>query len=153
MLDSGSIHSFISPIIMQILSLRTISSSPLIVITASGTKLSTSQTCAQLLITLQSHIFMVDLRVLQGTAHDIILGMDWIKSHYPLTYDGNKGELCLTLKGNPVTLYIKPVTVEIKLCKEIIDLNKTIFQGKNILIAQLFSATTLDSSYIPNVPA
>jgi Retroviral aspartyl protease len=110
MLDSGSTHSFISPTIVQIMNLPLTILTPLTVVTASGTKLTTSHICGQLQFTLQNHSFLADLRLLQVTSHDIILGMDWINSYSPLTYDGLKGELCLSLKGNPVILYTKPVT-------------------------------------------
>jgi Retroviral aspartyl protease/Retrotransposon gag protein len=57
MLDSGSTHFFISSTIMQILNLALALSTPLTVVTASGTKLTTSHLCGRLQFKLQNHSF------------------------------------------------------------------------------------------------
>jgi Retroviral aspartyl protease len=105
MIDSGSTHSFINPTIVQILDLPT-TSATLTVITVSGIKLTSSLLCSQLQFTLQNHNFIVDLRVLQVTDHDIILGMDWLNFYSPISYDGYKGEF--TIRSNGKLLCFTP---------------------------------------------
>jgi Retroviral aspartyl protease len=126
MIDSGSSHSFIHPSFVQLLSLSVISSEPLTVITTSGAKLSTTQLCHNLHFQLQGYTFVTDLRIFQVTDHDLILGMDWLNSYSPLTYDGTQGYLSLTLKGKSVFLDTKIVAAEIKLCTSSLNLQKEV---------------------------
>jgi Retroviral aspartyl protease/Ty3 transposon capsid-like protein len=152
MLDSGSTHSFIHPSIVQALKLPTVSSTPLTVITASGAKLTTSLLCSQLSFQLQSHTFQADFMVLQVTNHDVILGMDWLNAHSPLTYDGYNGTLSLTLLNQTVLLYCHPITAELTFCDASLNLLKEIQQGNTVLIAHLFSTTVQEPLVQQDIP-
>jgi hypothetical protein len=70
--------------------------------------------------------------------------MDWINSYSPLTYDDHKGELSLFLMNILIIFLTEHVTTELKLCEQVIDLNKVLLQVNDIIVAQLFSITVHD---------
>jgi Retroviral aspartyl protease len=72
----GSIHSFISPVIVQKISLKTHGTTPLSFTTASNATLTFYSICRNITFYLQGHEYEGDLRVLKVNGHDVILGMD-----------------------------------------------------------------------------
>jgi Retroviral aspartyl protease len=108
-IDSGSTHSFINPLIVQALSLSTFGSSPLTVTIASGSQMTSSIVCANLIFQLQDHVFSGNFQVLQVAGIDLILSMDRLHSYSPITMDCHKGILFVYSEGVHITLTVQPV--------------------------------------------
>jgi hypothetical protein len=70
----------------------------------------------------------------------MILEMDWLHSHNPVTFDSSAGTLAVQLKGNGVILKIKPLTASLHLCEHVPAVAKKIHQGHSFFLAHLFSA-------------
>ncbi|KAJ4802668.1 polyprotein [Rhynchospora pubera] len=145
LLDSGSTHSFIHPSVVDLLQLDSIPSNPMVVKTASGSRLLSDRKCDKLNFRLQHHAFMGNFRVLEVQGYDLILGMDWIAQMGPMVIDCVKGVVQLTKEGKRVHLQVQTETAEVRLCDGMINVNQEINKGSEIIIAQLF-ITNLEAS-------
>jgi Retroviral aspartyl protease len=148
MIDNGSTHSFIHPSIINSLHLQTSSTKLLSVSTASGTQLSTDTIYPQLVFKLQKFNFQDDFYVLPVTGHDMILGMDWLHSDSPVTFDSLAGTLSLQLQGTHVILQLQPLTASLHMCEQVSNINKEIHHGHSLFLAHVFCAEAPSSEKI-----
>lgn len=146
LIDSGGTYSFINPTIIHNLSLVTTKNIPLTVNTASGTRMSTDELCEDLEFQLQNHKFTGDLRVLDVQGYDLILGMDWLSTFGPMEIDWSKGLMTLKNKDKKVMLQVAPVTAEVRLCEQELDLVKEHKQGSQVILAHLFCTEAEEES-------
>lgn len=84
LIDSGSTHSFVDPMLVHQLKLPTEAAPNLTVTVANGEKLSCDQVCKGLQWEIHGEIFEKDCRMLKLGGCDIVLGMDWIDIHAPI---------------------------------------------------------------------
>jgi Retroviral aspartyl protease len=91
LIDKGSTHSFINPTLVINFSLPTSSCTPLMVNTASGNNLCSSEICIQRIFILQGHLFQANFRALHVTSYDIVLGIDWLSDNSPMKINWKKG--------------------------------------------------------------
>ena len=84
----------------------------------------------------------MDLRVLKLGGCDIVLGVDWMRTVSPLTFDFNKLEVVVDMGGRRLTLV---GSLESRECKLITGrkLQKMLEKGK-IQAAQLFSIQAVE---------
>ncbi|KAJ1692442.1 hypothetical protein LUZ63_009140 [Rhynchospora breviuscula] len=148
LIDSGSTHSFIHPSIVQLNAVPTIPSPPMLVKTASGSKLLSDLKCQPLQFALQQHQFEGEFRVLEVQGYDIILGMDWIAKVGPLVIDCVQGVVKLKQGDTDVSLQVQNEVAEVKLCHGEVCLTKEQLKGSDIIIAQLFVTQIGESSEV-----
>lgn len=79
LIDGGSTHNFIQSWVAKYLQLPATQTTPLQVTVGNGTMLPCEQVCSQTPLSLQGHVFMVDLHVLPISRADIVLGIQWLK--------------------------------------------------------------------------
>jgi Retroviral aspartyl protease len=115
LLDSGSTHSFISPIIVQKLSLKTHGTTPLSFTTACNATMIFHSICRNTTFYLQGHAFEGDLRVLTVNGYDVLLGMDWISSCGKIEIDCHKGEVRIFSRSKRVVLKSEKSMLQYKL--------------------------------------
>ncbi|KAJ4780790.1 polyprotein [Rhynchospora pubera] len=139
LIDSGSTHSFLHPAVVTLLQLPTIPSPPMMVKTASGSKLLSNMRCEALTFSLQQHEFQATLRILEVQGYDLILGMDWITQMGPMLIDGAKGMVQLTCGGTTIKLQVQNEMAELKLCDGSINVSQELHKGNEVIVAQLFT--------------
>lgn len=115
LIDSGSTHSFVNPSVVLLSQIKTVPTTPMVVRTASGTKLLSESKCEQLKFKLQQHEFEGELIVLDVQGYDLILGIDWFSSVGPMTVDWGRGTIQLKHGLEDITLQVQEVTAEVKL--------------------------------------
>jgi Retroviral aspartyl protease len=77
LIDSGSTHSFVDPVVLQSQHFTVKVTKPLIVMTANGQRMVTDTHYTSLTFSLQGNTFTGDLQLLQIQGHDMmILGLD-----------------------------------------------------------------------------
>jgi Retroviral aspartyl protease/Ty3 transposon capsid-like protein len=87
LIDSESTHSFVNPNVVHDQNDRVISTNPMIVMVANGSRMVTDSTCQGLQFSIQGHDFCHDLRLLQVQGYDMILGLDWLATFGPMQID------------------------------------------------------------------
>ncbi|KAJ4807690.1 polyprotein [Rhynchospora pubera] len=149
LIDSGSTHSFIHPSIVKLLQLTPISSPPMIVKTANGSKLLSDKRCDALKFQLQAHEFVGDFRVLEVQGYDLVLGMDWIARMGPVVIDVFKGLVQLTKEGKKIQLQVKKEMAEVTLLTSNVNVTQELQKGSEVIFAQLFITQVGTSSSSP----
>ncbi|CAO2169428.1 unnamed protein product [Urochloa humidicola] len=105
LVDSGSSHSFVSKDLAKRLSGVTPILTPLSVKVANGATLVCSEHLSQVELCVQAYTFVSDLKVLQLSAYDMILGMDWLESFSPMKIHWKQKWLSIPYKGDVAVLY------------------------------------------------
>jgi hypothetical protein len=85
LVDSGSSTSFVNASFVQKAALPVLAAPPVSVKIADGTLMSSAKQVTQLTWWMQGNTFATDMRILSLGAYDAALGMDWLKSHSPMT--------------------------------------------------------------------
>jgi hypothetical protein len=104
LIDSGSSHSFVISSFVNRLNLPITALSPLTVKVANGDTLISDAVVKHMQWWTAGHTFTHDMRVLDLSAYDAILGFDWLKSHSPMLCDWNAKSLTFQDMGVVVTL-------------------------------------------------
>ena len=82
MFDSGASHSFIVASCVKDLGLEVETLEKLLHVSSSlGTRVSVDQICRDCELEISGVLLTVDLRVMEMSKFDIILGMDWLTAH------------------------------------------------------------------------
>ncbi|KAJ1703813.1 hypothetical protein LUZ63_003592 [Rhynchospora breviuscula] len=139
LLDSGSTHSFVNPNVLQELECNLIQTAPMVVTVANGARMVTDLQCEALQFSIQGHTFEKDVRVLDVTGYDMILGLDWLTSLGPMQVDWGAGRIAFKQGDKDVQLQVREEVAKIKFIKEDVDLEKEMRKGSEILMAQIFS--------------
>ncbi|KAJ3684806.1 hypothetical protein LUZ61_013970 [Rhynchospora tenuis] len=145
LIDSGSTYSFIHPSIIHLHSIPTVSSPPMLVTTASGSKLLSDRKCHPLQFILQQNTFEGEFRVLEVQGYDIILGMDWIAKVGPVVIDCIKGVVQLKHGDQVISLQVQGEMAAVKMCQGEVCITKEQQKGSEVILAQLF-VTQLEST-------
>ncbi|KAL8091683.1 hypothetical protein AgCh_034082 [Apium graveolens] len=104
LIDSGSTHSFVDTGLVKHLRLLAEIVQPLLVTLANGTSMMVYTMCKKLSYEVQGHKFTTDLRPYPLGGSDIILGVDWLNQHNPITLDYHKMNISIQKQGQPITL-------------------------------------------------
>lgn len=104
LVDSGSSHSFICSSVASKLQGVSSLQSPLSVKVANGQKLSCSTHIVNAAWYVDGFDFHTDLKVLQLSAYDMILGMDWLDVHSPMKIHWQQKWLSIPYQGSTVVL-------------------------------------------------
>jgi Retroviral aspartyl protease len=78
LVDSGSTHSFVNPVVLKGQNCQIMETHPMVVMVANGEKMVTDSKCESLLFSIQGTKFNSDLRLLPIQGYDVILGLDWL---------------------------------------------------------------------------
>ncbi|KAJ3707881.1 hypothetical protein LUZ61_011586 [Rhynchospora tenuis] len=138
LLDSGSTHTFVNPEILSQLELPLSQSNPMVVMVANGEKMVTDTICNSLNFSLQGHEFEKDVRLLAIQGYDMILGLDWLTSLGPMKIDWSKGILEFNKGNKEVKLTVREEFAEVQLVKGIVNVEKEVKKGNDVIIAQIF---------------
>lgn len=103
-MDSGSIGTFISDSLVDILKLPV---QPCVMASfkaAGGGSFQCNQQISDLQWWIQGHTFTSDARVLTLCCYDMIVGEDWLKAVSPVWVDYKTKEMRITHQGKRITL-------------------------------------------------
>ncbi|KAJ3708704.1 hypothetical protein LUZ61_012409 [Rhynchospora tenuis] len=137
LIDTGSTHSFINPAIISKDKWAITTTSPLHVRIANGTEMATSTKCNDLPFSLQNQELTGTMRLLNIQGYDIILGMDWLAQHGPMTIDWQLGQLQLFKSGQKLVFQVQNELSEVKLCQEVLQPSKEANKGSLMLLAHI----------------
>ena len=113
LIDSGSTHSFIDAGIIKQMGAVAEVDAPLLVHVVDGSKVVVDSICKNLQVLIQGHTFNHDLRVFPLGGSDVILGVDWLKIHNPITFDFCSLKVSLCKDGRRIDLQGEKQTGEI----------------------------------------
>lgn len=85
--DSGRAHNFLDSKLAREAKLPLVLINPAPVTVADGRKLSVNSKCEECEWNMQGIGFQFTFRVLKLGDYDVILGVDWMRAHNPLTFD------------------------------------------------------------------
>ncbi|XP_074328095.1 uncharacterized protein LOC141666008 [Apium graveolens] len=127
LIDSGSTHSFIDKALVKRLKIAAEVISPLIVTAADESQVLVKTACKQLNYSIQGHLFNTEMRLFSLGGSDMVLGVDWLQKHNPVTFDFNLVNITINKEGDQVILQGERNTGSLKTisCKK---LNKLIQQ-------------------------
>jgi len=104
LVDCGSTHSFISESLAAQWSQWSALPSPTQVRVANGSILLCTHELPKCPVWIDGYCFLLNLRVLPLNCYDIILGMDWLEQHSPMTIDWKKKSLDFLYLGSEIRL-------------------------------------------------
>ena len=104
LIDSGSTHSFLNKATATDLKCELTATTPLSVTVANGNHMYSHYRCRNFKWLMHGQEFTMDLRVLELGGCDIVLGVDWMRTVSPLTFDFNKLEVEVDMGGKRLTL-------------------------------------------------
>ncbi|VFQ75092.1 unnamed protein product [Cuscuta campestris] len=87
LLDGGSTHNFIHPAVVERLTLVLHPVAPFRVYVGNSDSLRCSYSCPQTPLTMQGHVFDVDLFLLEIHGPDIVLGVQWLQTLGKVAHD------------------------------------------------------------------
>ncbi|KAJ3696419.1 hypothetical protein LUZ61_000124 [Rhynchospora tenuis] len=117
LIDTGSTHSFLNPSLVDTGKWTVSATTPLQVKIADGSAMTTSEKCDQLPFKLQNHPFCGTVRLLNIQGYDLILGMDWLCHHGPMSIDWRTGKVALCKEGQQIELVVSPEKAEVHICQ------------------------------------
>jgi hypothetical protein len=106
LVDSGSIRTFISDRLVDILKLLVQPCASASFKAADGGQLQCNQQVLGLQWWIQGHTFTSDARVLALRCYDMIVGEDWLEVISSVWVDYKTKEMRLTHQGRHITLYV-----------------------------------------------
>ena len=127
LVDSGSTHSFISESLAAQWSQWSALPSPIQVRVANGSILLCTHELPKCPVWIDGYCFLLNLRVLPLNCYDIILGMDWLEQHSPMTVDCKKKSLDFLYLGSEI--HLQGVQTDLSACtvislQELVQLEK-----------------------------
>lgn len=104
---------------------------------------------------IQCHSFTTDLRLFALGGSDMILGVDWLKQHNPVTFDFHKVNITINKNQQPIILQgeVKEGSLKTISCKRLSKLMKgqhTISQGYLCMISTLAEESAANYCGIPD---
>lgn len=105
LVDLGSSHSFVSSNFAAQMTGITDMHKPVIVQVADGGQLACSQQLLAAQWSVQQCNFATDFRVLNISAYDLILGVDWLGAHSPMKVHWGQNWIVIPYKGSQVLLH------------------------------------------------
>jgi Retroviral aspartyl protease len=137
LIDSGSTHSFVNPLVLQDKSHQLVATNPMIVMVANGERMVTDFKCESLLFSIQGHEFCHDLRLLPVKGYDVILGLDWLSKFGPMKVDWHHKWVEITENGATIRLQVVPDSATIQCCGGV-ELPSEWKPQSELLVAQIW---------------
>ena len=114
LLDSGSSNSFVSSSFVAAAGLQTVPTTSKPVKLPNGQLLTSNQMVPKLEWLFQGYTLTVDMRVLDLSTYDAILGFDWLETHSPMQCDWENRTMEFMEQGKKIAVQgVKPVPVEL----------------------------------------
>ncbi|KAF5468519.1 hypothetical protein F2P56_012664 [Juglans regia] len=104
LVDSGSTHNFLDPLVVQAAKLKVHDDLKLQVRVANGDKLVSSGSCEEV-IKVQDSKFRIPFHVLALGGCDIVLGVQWLKTLGLICWDFNSMSMSFTVGQSKITLH------------------------------------------------
>jgi Retroviral aspartyl protease/Ty3 transposon capsid-like protein len=142
LIDSGSTHSFVNPNVVHDQNDRVITTNPMIVMVANGSRMLIDSTCQGLQFSIQGHNFCHDLRLLQVQGYDMILGLYWLATLGPMQIDWQNKWIEFQQKGKIVKLQVTPEHAVLKVC-ESVNVAKELKAESKLLVAHIWLCESL----------
>nr|CAD1831444.1 unnamed protein product [Ananas comosus var. bracteatus] len=96
LIDTESTHSFIDTGVAKETKADISTTTPLIVTVANGQKMLSKLRCSNYSCEMQGEKYTTDLRVIWLEGSSMILGIDWLRAHGPVTFDYNNNIITIT---------------------------------------------------------
>ncbi|KAJ3703272.1 hypothetical protein LUZ61_006977 [Rhynchospora tenuis] len=149
LIDTGSTHSFINPSLVDTSKWAVASTTPLHVRIANGAAMATSTKCDNLPFTLQGQELTGAVRLLSVQGYDLILGMDWLSLHGPMTIDWQSGQVHLHKGDKQLTFKVQTEVAEVHLCSEVLCPTTESKKGNLLMIAHISSMSEETHKSVP----
>lgn len=104
LIDSGSTHNFLDPVVAKRTGCTIQSTSPMRVAVADGTKLTSDSICKHLKWNMQGREFQADLRLISLGGCDMVLGIQWLAELGPILWDFKNLKMEFTVDGRKFVL-------------------------------------------------
>ncbi|KAH9703219.1 hypothetical protein KPL70_011043 [Citrus sinensis] len=104
LIDSGSTHNFIKPAVAEVLGLAVQDTTTFRVYIGNGDSLVCRYVCSQVALSMQGHVFYIDLYVLPIEGPDIVLGIQWLQLLGKVSHDYAALSMEFFYNGSPVFL-------------------------------------------------
>jgi len=115
LLDSGSSHSFVSSKFVADAGLQTVLTTSKPVKLPNGQILTSNRMVPQLQWLCQGHTLTLDMRVLDLSTYDAILGFDWLEAHSPMTCDWENRTMTFMEDGKQIKIQgVTPVPAKLE---------------------------------------
>lgn len=144
LVDSGSLGTFVSNKLVQMLDLQSEPCQSATFRAADGGHLQCSQKISQLQWTVQGHQFKSDARVLELRCYDMILGEDWLEAVSPVWVDYTTKAMRIIVNGKRISLQgIKDIATAFQQigAKKLVDL----IQHGGVMCCLQMTTNTSDS--------
>ncbi|KAJ3703314.1 hypothetical protein LUZ61_007019 [Rhynchospora tenuis] len=138
LIDTGSTHSFINPALVDSAKWPVSTTTPLNVRITNGAAMTTSTVCQQLPFKLQNYDLSGTVRLLNIQGYDLILGMDWLSRHGPMSIDWDSDKLNLHNQDQVIELTVQQEVAEVKLCQAVWDPVKEHQKGHMLVVAHIY---------------
>jgi hypothetical protein len=137
LIDSGAIHSYIDPKIVEILQLpRSKHGKSWLVKLGTGARRKVNEMVKSCLIDMNGLNTREDLNILPLGCYDYLIGMDWLDLHHDLLDCQNKAFTCLDEEGNQRKVQGIPRAVTVREISAL-QLNKCYRRGCQIFAAHM----------------
>ena len=104
LIDSGSTHNFLDPIVAKRTGCLIQTTNPLKVAVADGTKITSDAICRQLTWNMQEKEFQADLRLIPLVGCNMVLGIQWLVELGPILWDFKNLRMEFMVKGRKFML-------------------------------------------------
>lgn len=104
LIDSDNMNNFIQPRVAKFLNLPVEDTLPFRVMVGNGSVMDCQQLCPETALQIQSHNFIVTLRVLPLSETDVILGVEWLCTLDPIVTDYTSFTMNFTHLGQPIRI-------------------------------------------------
>jgi Reverse transcriptase (RNA-dependent DNA polymerase)/Retroviral aspartyl protease len=155
LVDSGSTHSFVNPVVLKGQNYQMVKTHPMVIMVANGEKMVTNSKCESLLFFIQGTKFNSDLRLLSIQGYDVILGLDWLSQWGDMQINWHDKWLKFQREDQEIKLQVVEEITTIKMCEEI-NLKKEIKAESDVLVAQVWLCAgmvcSLSSTTVSTVP-
>ena len=105
LLDSGVSHSFVSSSFVAAASLQNVPTTSKPVKLPNGQLLTSNQMVPKLEWLCQGYTLTVDMRVLDLSTYDAILGFDWLETHSPMKVHWQQKWMIIPYQNSSIMLY------------------------------------------------
>lgn len=118
LLDNGSTNNFVSQGLVKQLQLPTSPCTSFKVIIANGEKLMCNRIINALIWRMANQTFNTNLNVIPLGGYDTVLGVEWMETMSPITFDFSQGQITISRNGEKVTLHQEEKAPELRLTPE-----------------------------------
>lgn len=131
LIDSGSTHNFISQGLVKQLKLPTTPCSVFNICVANGEKLTCSSKVSSLSWQMEDKLFEAEVNVIPLGGYDLILGVKWMKTVSPITFDLAAGQIILNWQKEKIKLTqdnsVPQLTLEHQTKKDVKGTNEELY--------------------------